>query len=380
MKKIIFIIITFIGLGLLFSCEKEAQDPKLDMSKTVKPVVTNPTTGGAFVLLKEDADSVLTTIEWTEAVYNLTNIETVKYLLEVDLAANNFANPFTLATGTATSYVVKVGNMNALLIGTWELDFGVPYEVAFRVRSFINTMDDYSYAYSETLTVTVTPYDDAVAVKPIFLIGGATTIGWDNTLALPMAHLDGARYAIVEQLKGSDYIKFISVLGAWAPQWGTDATGTAEAGPLVYRPTESVPDPPAIPASTVAGAYYIEADTVNLTYKTFLTSGQLFLVGDATLAGWDAALAIPFTESSAHVFTLTTTLHAGGGMKFLEVQGAWAPQWGTDADGKPNKGMLSYRPTEAVPDPPSIAGPAEEGQYTITVNTVTMQYSVAAAK
>jgi starch-binding outer membrane protein SusE/F len=378
MKKIIFIIITFIGLGLLFSCEKETQDPKLDMSKTIHPMVTNPTTGGEFVLLKENADSVLTTIEWTEASYNLTNIETVKYLLEVDLAANNFADPVTLATGTATSFAVKVGNMNALLIGTWELDFGTPYEVAFRVRSFINTFSDYSYAYSETLTVTVTPYDDAVPVKTIFLIGGATTIGWDNNLALPMAPLDEGRYAIVEYLKGSDYIKFISKLGAWAPQWGTDATGTADAGPLVYRPTEIVSDPPAIPASTVAGAYYIEADTVNLTYKTFLTSGQLFLVGDATLAGWDAAAAIAFTEGDPHVFTLTTTLHAGGGMKFLEVQGAWAPMWGTTDQGKQNKGPLSYRPTETVADPPSIPGPTAEGQYTITVNTVTMQYTVVA--
>ncbi|MDZ7741378.1 MAG: hypothetical protein U5Q03_06435 [Bacteroidota bacterium] len=105
------------------------------------------------------------------------------------------------------------------------------------------------------MTYTITPYDDVVQDKYIYLLGSGTTIGWDNAAALQMTPLGDGTYAIVEHLTpASDaYIKFISVLGNWAPQWGTDATGTWDAGPLVYRPTEEEPDPAAIPVGETEG-------------------------------------------------------------------------------------------------------------------------------
>jgi hypothetical protein len=57
------------------------------------------------------------------------------------------------------------------------------------------------------------------------------------------------------------------VLGQWAPQYGTDANGTSEGGKLVFRETESVPDPPGIPAPDVTGMYKIEVNLSNMTYK-----------------------------------------------------------------------------------------------------------------
>jgi hypothetical protein len=133
-----------------------------------------------------------------------------------------------------------------------------------------------------------------------------------------------------------------------------------------------------MPAYHVLGDYYIMADTVNLLYETQLTSGQLYLVGDATPAAWDAGAAIAFTQSSPHIFTLTTNLNATGGMKFLEVQGAWAPQYGTNDKGNNKKGVLIYRMNESVPDPPSIPAPSAAGQYLITVDLTTMKYTVEA--
>lgn len=128
----------------------------------------------------------------------------------------------------------------------------------------------------------------------------------------------------------------------------------------------------------VNGNYYIEADTVNLTYKTYLTSGDLYLVGDASNAGWDNANGIQLTEESAHVFTLTTDLKAEGGLKFLEVSGAWAPQWGTNENGTATSGMLVYRPTEGDPDPSNIPAPSAAGSYKITVDMTTMMYTIEA--
>jgi hypothetical protein len=377
MKKLLVIIITFVGLGLMFSCEKELQDPKLDMSKTVKPAINSPAGGAAYVITQEEAENVLFTAQWSEAAYDLTNLETIKYALEMDLADSNFSNPRTLATGTGTSFEITGGQMNTTCISVWGLQAGVAYDVSLRVRSYVNTITDYSYAYSDVVTFSVTPYEEVVIVKQIYLLGAATPAGWDNTKAIPMASLGGGKYAIVETLLANDMMKFISRLGAWAPQWGTDATGTADAGPLVYRPDEGVADPAAIPTGDVAGSYYIEADTVGLTYKTFLTSGELYLVGDACTAGWDNANGIQFTEDSAHVFVLETTLFASGGLKFLEVPGAWAPQWGiVDGSVVGNTGRLSYRPSESVQDPPNVPAPDSEGTYVITVNLMKLEYTL----
>ncbi|MDZ7741377.1 MAG: SusF/SusE family outer membrane protein [Bacteroidota bacterium] len=119
------------------------------------------------------------------------------------------------------------------------------------------------------------------------------------------------------------------------------------------------------------------ADTVGLTYETMLTSGELFLVGNATPAGWDAAQAIPFEQDPENLtkFSLTVSLNAEGGMKFLEVLGEWAPQWGS-YDGTTSGGTLSYRPNESVEDPPEIPAPGTAGEYLIEVDLQAMKYTL----
>lgn len=379
MKNLINIFLAIIGISFLTSCEKELKDPKLDINQTVLPVITSPADGAAFILIKDEAGNPMTNFEWSPTQYNLTNLEVTKYILQMDLSGNNFAKPYDLVSTEGNSFGMTVGAMNTLLLNKEVLPDEVQ-GIELRVRSFVNDISNYSEVFSGVVSINITPYSDQVYIKPIYLIGGATTIGWDNTKALPMEHIGGGKFARVEALAqtGDNWFKFLSMLGAWAPQWGTDATGTLESGPLVYRPDEQTADPPSIPFSGDAGNYYIMADTANLTYETFLTSGELYLVGDATTAGWDAAAAIAFTESSPHIFTITTTLNATGAMKFLEVQGAWAPQWGTNDQGNNKQGLLVYRPTESVPDPPSIPAPSTAGSYLITVDMTTMKYTVEA--
>lgn len=111
------------------------------------------------------------------------------------------------------------------------------------------------------LTYTVAEFGD------IYMLGDGSPRGWDNTNALPLIKTAEGVYSVTTDLPGGGYLKFIDDLGAWAPQWGTDDTGTSESGPLVLRPTEDEPDPAAIPAPADAGTYTIEIDIVNLTYS-----------------------------------------------------------------------------------------------------------------
>ncbi len=367
------------GMIFLFSCEKKEAEPVLDMSLTKAPVITKPADGSAYVLKQDSAENVFTTFQWTAAEYSLEDIETVKYSVQMDIADSNFKNVKNLVATDTVAYTFKIGGINQNLIAM-KVPTDSATDIAFRVLSYINNETEYTYVYSDVITLNIRPYKDVVTISPIYLLGNGTTVGWDNSAALEMTHIEKGEFAIVEHLTpGADhYIKFIANLGQWAPQWGTDESGTAEEGPLVYRPDEGVPDPLAIPVGDTEGNYYIIADTAGLEYETLLTSGELYLVGDATTAGWDNANGIPFVQNPDTLtkFTLVTTLNADGGMKFLEVLGEWAPQWGTDEDGTGETGTLVYRPTESVPDPTNIPAPGAAGEYMIEANLRTMTYTI----
>ncbi len=379
MKKIKFALIITAVVGILFSCEKKETDPVLDMSQTNPPGITNPVNGSSFILKKDSADSIFTTFEWNAAVYNFDQLQDITYVLEMDFADSNFKNMKELAATTNTEYSFKVSKINSEAVA-----MGAPFNIesnfAFRLLAYIDNQTDYTNVYSGVINLGITPYEDVVPQKYIYLLGSGTTVGWDNAAALQMTPVGEGQYAIVEYLTPGDdqFIKFISVPGNWAPQWGTDASGTPEEGPLIYRPNEGVPDPEAIPVGDKEGNYYIFADTINLEYETMLTSGELFLVGDGCPAGWDNTNGIPFTQDPDTLtkFTLSTTLNAEGGMKLLEVSGEWAPQWGTNDEGTGEEGILVYRPTESIEDIPNIPVPGTAGEYTIEVNLTKMKYTI----
>ncbi|MDX9771506.1 MAG: SusF/SusE family outer membrane protein [Tenuifilaceae bacterium] len=118
-------------------------------------------------------------------------------------------------------------------------------------------------AVTETYTFTVNP---AGVATELYMLGDGCSAGWDNGLALPMNGTNGL-YTITAPLNGAGTaIKFITTLGQWAPMYGTDGTATSTNGPLVYRATESDPDPANIPAPDAVGSYLITVNTTDMTY------------------------------------------------------------------------------------------------------------------
>ncbi|HNY03949.1 MAG TPA: SusE domain-containing protein [Bacteroidales bacterium] len=376
MKKISILLLT-IGLFSLVSCKKDETKTVLEFFKPA--VILTPSAGSAFVLKEELKDSLLFKFTWSAAEYNLKQeLIPPTYTLEMDLKGNNFSNPKVMYTGQGFAYSMTVGAMNDLILSVFNGVGDSLYQFQYRVKASLASDNPATNNISDVVTFDITAYSAEVILPPIYLLGDATTVGWDNTKARVMSHLEGGKFAIVEHLlTGGKFIKFIANRGAWAPQWGTDAAATPEAGNLVYRPTESEPDPPAIPCPLTEGDFRIVADTALMTYTVTATSMQLFLVGDGCTAGWDPASGIAFTKDSTGYFSLTTTL-AAGNLKFMETTTGWAPQWGTDESGSSNFGNLVYRPTESVPDPPSIPSPGA-GSYKIFIDLVKLKYKIKAA-
>ncbi len=379
MKNIILTFTMALLLVLFFTtCEKNDKEPKLKFESTVISELTSPDNGSEYVLTYADSTEVIL-IEWTESEYITTEnatIPTPTYTMQIAFKDSIENGAKDIYSTKDLYYEVGYHKFNSDLLNLG-MDAFATGDIDLRIVAQISGADD-TRVSSDIITLTVTTFEPPVAdEKLIYLLGEATPVGWDNANALPMAHRGAGVYARVETLDPAlgGFFKFISVLTFWAPQWGTDATGTPEEGPLVYRPDEGTPDPDAIPVPLVAGNYYIEADTVNLTYLTFLTSGELYLVGSATTVGWDNTAGLPFTEVEPHIFEITTSL-IDGGMKFLEVLGQWAPQWGTDATATGAGGTLYYRPSEDIPDPAEVPSPGT-GDYTIRVDMTTMSYTIS---
>ncbi len=366
-----YLILLLAATLMMQSCKEESTDPVLTLTQAQS--ITNPTNNENIVLTSAMKDDVWS-ITWSAAIYSLNNVGKTYYTVELDVAGNSFSSPLNLGTTTDLNKDITVGELNNKLI-LKGLPIDVPASLEMRVVASVEQKSE--NVYSEVVTFSVTPYGATVTVKPIYLLGSGSLVGWDNAQALPFTYLEDGRYEIVTTLTaGTDqFIKIISKLGAWAPQWGTDATGTSANGPLVYRPTEDVADPPAIPVPDVTSEYKIIVDTALLTYEIF-EFGYVYILGDATLAGWDNTKALPFAKTGEGKFAITTTLEGGKNWKIIDERGAWAPQWGTDGTGTPNEGVLSYRETEAVPDPAAIAAPADSGTYLIEIDIINLTYKV----
>lgn len=382
MKRLTLYVIAIIGIGLMFSCEKKEADPVLDMSKTTPAIVQEPAADIDIILLEDEADSLIN-FSWTEATYNLQDLQTTSYSLQVDVADSNFVHAKELVNTTETNYSVTVSSFNTTLMSLG-LSADSVARIEIRVVSRINTESDYSAISSGVKMVNVTPYQaGGAAATPLYLIGDGTTIGWDNTNTdLQFSYDPDAKvYKIVATLGGGGlFIKAFEVPGQWAPQWGTDETGTSEGGPLVYRPDEETPDPAAIPTPEEAGDYLIVFDLENEVYTIELSDidQTMHIIGDATDAGWTNTDAIPMEKTAPGHFQLVANLNADAteGFKFLVNQGAWAPMYGTVEGAAFESGVLVYRETESDPDPKSIPPPPSTGSYLIEIDIVGLTYTV----
>lgn len=257
MKRYFLIILLIFGITTFYSCKQQEVGPILE--DITASVLTSSATGD-LVLLEEDSLEIFSDFAWTEAQANLDI--SMSYSLEMDTAEDNFTDPVILDFSDPFMYSPTVKEMNDLLISAGFIINEVN-SLEYRVVTSANGLDP---IYSNSVALGVTPYETIIDYGEVFLLGDATIPGWDNMAALPTVHLGSGVFQIETTLTANLFFKFIAVLGQWAPQWGTDATGTWEAGPLVYRPTEDIPDPDAIPSPPTDGDYVITADIVNLSY------------------------------------------------------------------------------------------------------------------
>lgn len=334
------------GLGLaatvlLASCEKDEEKVVLNPSSTV----TATSSASTIVLTSANAANTATTVSWNPASFGYQ--AAVTYTLQVDKAGNKFASPQEVTVGSATSKVFTVDELNALAIRL-KMTPNVSGQLEMRVKSSIDSK--ISPIYSNTSTVTVTPYLVVITYPVIYVPGNYQ--GWNPAQAPTLGAFNTNNPNLYEGFVNIDNaapeFKFTSVAA-----WSGDNFGSGGVGILSK-------DGNAGNLTLTSGGYYrLTADTKALTWSSVKTTWSV--IGSATPNGWTSDTPLTYNAATG-LWTASVKLVAGD-IKF-RANNDWTINFGDGNKGATPKvapdGVLEYGGDD-------IAIPTA-GTYTVTLD------------
>lgn len=140
-------------------------------------------------------------------------------------------------------------------------------------------------------------------------------------------------------------------------------------------------------ASFAGGGAPLYSNVIKMVITPYLdvavpvpTTGQLFIVGDATAGGWNNPVPVPnqqFTKVSNTLYEITLPLSGGGKhFLFLPLNGDWANKYAVQNSSQPvNGGEFGYNGGNSTFNT-DMPGPLVDGTYKITVDFITGKYTV----
>jgi hypothetical protein len=105
-----------------------------------------------------------------------------------------------------------------------------------------------------------------------------------------------------------------------------------------------------------------------------LAYDKIYMIGDATPAGWTIANAVPMTKSSENQFTWTGPLTAGE-IKFPTALSFSSDTFGAETNGQGISNSKAKLLANGSPDQKWKLASADAGNYKVTVNTKDMTVS-----
>ncbi|MCJ8164249.1 SusE domain-containing protein [Pontibacter sp. E15-1] len=315
---------------VLVSCEKDEEQ----VNVTVGGAPTITASASEVVLVEAQAEETALTISWnpmdlTWSDPSVSHSGAVNYILQFDTEGDNFASPEEFEIGSSQEKAFTHGELNALL-NRMELEPGKASTVL--VRLFPHLGDNQTPVYSNTITMSLTPWLDKPKFATVYMVGDATKNGWNNPGGTPMfrSEANPFLFTYTGYLKAGA-LKFVQKDGLWAPQWGSDGTATG----VAFRETEQDPDPGTF--SVAADGYYTAA--LNLRNNTFTLTpynaagataySSIGLIGPFT--DWSSIIPMENSTFNPHYWSLEHTFTEATEMKF-RIAEDWSVNWGAGAD------------------------------------------------
>ena len=337
MKKNINILMFFLALAVVFTgCKKDDKEPVLDTKATVVPTwVVAPAPDTHFVLVKDSADVLLTTLEWTEVVYDLPNLPDPLYTIQLYMATgieggSAWGEPVEILTQSELTKTFTVADINTVILKEIGGDFpsDTIITAGFQIKANVNANDVSNTidALSEITSFTVTPYTADVGGSSLWVPGAYQ--GWAPADAAQIWETDVAGvfegfvyFPEVDPFDGN--FKFTGQPNWDGPNFGAGATpGSLDTDPGAGN--LELPGP---------GGYLFTVDTNALTWS--YVEQSFGLIGSGILDGdWSADTNMIAMSAPYNVLEVTidvTVSQDAGTLRFkYRLDDAWEVAYGAD--------------------------------------------------
>lgn len=386
MKKYIRLIYLFFLAGLaLSSCSKE----DIDSVFTNGAAPTLSSSVNRVNLVPADSSKNVITFNWSDPNYKIDGAKTshnVTYTLEIDSLGKNFTKPQRLTVTNAVSNGVNGKDFNRILANLGIADSARNYSLAIRLKAALYLPS--TELVSNTINLTVSPYStEPIALYPVpdnlFLVGDATQGGWNNPVPTPsqkFTKLDKFTFGGIFQLTGGNKYLFLPTNGDWGHKYAVanaGAAGMREGGDFIVDSGQDIPAPLA------SGTYKIVVDFVKGKYtvtpvaNSELPPTNLYIVGDATVGGWNNPVPVPtqqFTQVSSGAFEISVPLSNGKKYLLLPQNGSWDHKFAIANADSPTVKLGGKLVADSGVD---IPAPDEAGTYRISVEFINKTYKVS---
>ena len=298
-RKYISLLLATVLLSVATSCSDKND------SEPIRDQLVLHSSDTDLKLTEDMGDEPVLTFSWNTAT-SLGSDYTFTYLFQIDIADNEFATatePVELGENSSVSYTAS--ELYNLIVEKWGRTAGQPVRIEARVAAKV---DGPYFKYPEIATTIVTVTTYVPASRSLYITGTATEGGEDLNNAIMLDELSNGRiYSWRGTLKPGTF-KFITELGQEFPSYnmGSDIHS------LVVRIDPSQPDN--LFEIFEEGTYSIYISLVDMTINyAKMTYDHLYLVGNATEAGWDTGAAPELTPDpiSPNIFTYTGPLFEG---------------------------------------------------------------------
>lgn len=344
----------------MFSCSDDNDTMPERNQLVVTPSEEN------VVLTETDSQESVLTFHWNTAT-NIGSDYSFTYIFQLDIADNNFATATDMAIVEPDGTIgFSAGELYNLIVEKWGRTAGQPVEIEARV---VARVDGPYFQYPEIATTKVSVTTYVPVSRPMYITGTATPGGADLANATLINEISNGRiYGWRGKLVPGTF-KFITELGKELPSYNMGNDNHT----LVRR--DSASDPDNLFEAFEEGTYsmYISLGDMSIAY-TKVQFEHLYLVGDATTAGWDLDNMPELTPDylNPNILTYTGPL-AEGEMKILSDR-----SWGAitirplKADGNINSDTVIQIAQPDQPDYKWKITTDQVGTYKITLNLDSM--------
>ncbi len=354
-------------IGLINACDN--LDNGVILPEAVDDVLTLSVTNSELVLT-EDSASEEFEFSWTTGS-NYGTGASIDYILQFDKKGNDFSNAISTDLGTAVySETYTYSSLNDLLLSDLDFTYNEVDTLESRVIAVIAS-DEVEPDTSDVVDICITPYEEETSIDELYIIGSATEVGWDieNAIALTQDTANESQF-IFDGILTEGTFKFpVNTDTDWnQDMYMCDTDDDTKI--YLHNGGDSDDNQWTI---TQEGWYRIVVNVSELTISIDCLD-HLYIIGDATSAGWDMSSAIELEQDDNYYeFTYSGELTAGE-FKFPVNQDT---DWGQDmfmAD--PDDDTKMYRHIGGASDDNKWTI-EEDGTYDLTLNVKDLTINIS---